>query len=170
MWRSRTMDGHPRPPYGLSERASKRSRLSDTQGYSTMPYRMSCQTHRPTLVHIQQGALMPMSVAIVRQRHVVILIPTREPAERDAMPTKNAIIAGTCTIEAYRLRRSQNNVGWVKAIVPKGESSRNESVLGQIQGPGARNTICLSHHRSRCGDNDVSAIIDGFGSVRVEIS
>jgi len=106
-----------------------------------------------------------MSVAIVRQRHVVILMLIREPTERDAMPM-NAIIAGTRTIEAYRLRRSKNNVGRVKVIVPKGESSRNESVLGRIQRPGARDTVFLSQHRLGCGDNDVSAIIDGFGSVR----
>jgi len=55
-----------------------------------------------------------MSVAIVRRRHIC---PTRE-AERDAMPM-SLNFAGARTVEAYRLRRSQNKVESSRQLFPK---------------------------------------------------
>lgn len=59
-----------------------------------------------------------MSVAIVRQWPCRHINANTGAAERDAIPVSLSF-AGACTIEAYRLRRSQNNVGRSMQLFPK---------------------------------------------------
>jgi hypothetical protein len=77
--------------------------------------------------------------------------------------------AGARTIEGYRLRRSQNNVGRSRQLFPKENRREMNRFSGgfnnQVHGNSWEKFV-LTTTRSGCGDNDVSAVIDGFGSVR----